>query len=63
MAAKKDNLTWKHVSDLKGWQNATVSVYGYDGIPYNVLVDPQGKILATSLRGSDLQAKLAEVLK
>jgi peroxiredoxin len=62
-AIKKDNLTWKHVSDLKGWQNVTVSVYGYDGIPYNVLLDPQGKILATSLRGSDLQAKLAEVLR
>jgi peroxiredoxin len=62
-AIKKDNLTWKHVSDLKGWQNATVSLYGYDGIPYNVLLDPQGKILATSLREKELQSKLAEVLK
>lgn len=62
-AIKKDGLTWHHVSDLKGWENATVAMFGYDGIPYNVLLDPSGKIIATSLRESALQAKLAEVLK
>ena len=62
-AIKADNLSWKQVSDLKGWQNATVKLYGYDGIPYNVLLDPQGKIIATSLRETALQNKLAEVLK
>ena len=62
-AIKADKLKWKQVSDLKGWENATVSLYGYDGIPYNVLLDPHGKIIATSLRESALQAKLMEVLK
>jgi len=62
-AIKKDNLTWKHVSDLKGWSNATVAMYGYDGIPYNVLIDPTGKIIATELRGEGLGRKLGEVLK
>ncbi len=62
-AIKADNLGWKQVSDLKGWENATVSMYGYDGIPYNVLLDPQGKIVATSLREGALQSKLQEVLK
>jgi peroxiredoxin len=63
-AIQADNLTWKQVSDLKYWQNATVELYGYGetGIPYNVLLDPQGKIIATALRGSDLGKKLAEVL-
>jgi peroxiredoxin len=61
-AITADNLSWKQVSDLKGWGNATVALYGYDGIPYNILIDPKGKIIATSLRESDLQAKLAEVL-
>lgn len=63
-AIQADNLTWKQVSDLKYWQNATVELYGYGetGIPYNVLLDPQGKIIATALRGSDLDKKLAEVL-
>ena len=62
-AIKADKLKWQQVSDLKGWENVTVSLYGYDGIPYNVLLDPQGKIIATSLRESALQAKLMEVLK
>jgi hypothetical protein len=51
------------VSDLKGWENATVGLYGYDGIPYNVLIDPSGKIIATSLRESALQATLQKVLQ
>ena len=62
-AIKKDKLSWKNVSDLKGWSSAAVSKYGFDGIPYNVLLDPQGKIIATELRDADLGKKLAEVLK
>ena len=62
-AIKKDNLSWMHVSDLKGWSSAVVNAYGFDGIPYNVLLDPQGKIIATELREGDLGKKLAEVLK
>ncbi len=62
-AIKDDNLTWKHVSDLKQWESSMVPLYQFDGIPFNVLIDPQGKIIATSLRGEDLENKLAEVLK
>ncbi len=62
-AIKKDNLTWTHVSDLKGWNSISVSLYGFDGIPYNVLIDPTGKIIATELRGEALGKKLGEVLK
>ncbi len=40
-----------------------VALYHFDGIPFNVLVDPQGKIIATDLRGEALEKKLAEVLK
>lgn len=62
-AIKNDNLAWTQVSDLKGWSSASVGLYGFDGIPYNVLIDPQGKIIATELRGEGLEAKLSEVLK
>jgi peroxiredoxin len=62
-AIKDDNLTWTHVSDLKYWESAVVPLYQIDGIPFNVLVDPQGKIIATDLRGDALEKKLAEVLK
>lgn len=62
-AIKDDNLNWPQVSDLKFWGSAAVGLYGFDGIPYNVLIDPQGKIIATELRAEALQNKLAEVLK
>lgn len=62
-AIKKDKLIWQHLSDLKGWSNAAVSKYGFDAIPYNVLLDPQGKIIATELRGEELGKKLGEVLR
>lgn len=62
-AIAKDNLTWSHMSDLKQWESAAVQTYGFDGIPFNVLVDPTGKIIASSLRGEELNNKLAEVLK
>lgn len=61
-AIKKDKLNWKHISDLKGWYSEAVGLYGFDGIPYNVLIDPQGKILATELRGSDLKDFLQKTL-
>ena len=62
-AIKKDGLNWPQISDLKQWGSAVVGTYGFDGIPYNVLVDPQGNIIASELRGEALQSKLAEVLK
>jgi peroxiredoxin len=62
-AIKKDNLTWTHVSDLKGWSNAVAKVYGVESIPFNALLDPSGKIIATDLRDEDLGKKLGEILK
>jgi len=62
-AIKDDNLTWNQISDLKWWSSSAVGLYGIDGIPFNVLVDPQGKIIATGLREEALHQKLEEVLK
>ena len=62
-AIADDNLTWTHISDLKQWQSSVVSLYQFNGIPFNVLVDPQGKIIASELRGEELDKKLASVLK
>ena len=62
-AVKADGLNWKHVSDLKQWESTMVPLYGFDGIPFNVLIDPTGKIIASSLRGEDLEKTLAAVLK
>jgi peroxiredoxin len=62
-AIQDDGLSWQHISDLKYWNSAAVGLYGFNGIPYNVLVDPQGKIVATNLRGEELGRKLGELMR
>ena len=61
-AVRADNLNWSQVSDLKFWSSKAVETFKFDGIPFNVLIDPQGKVIAESLRGDDLENKLKEVL-
>jgi len=60
-AIKQDNLTWTHVSDLKGWASSAAATYGVKGIPFTVLIDKQGNIIATGLRGHTLEGKLKEL--
>jgi len=62
-AVKKDGLAWNHMSDLKQWESAAVTTYQFNAIPFNVLIDPNGKIIASSLRADSLDKKLAEVLQ
>ncbi|MBC6699376.1 TlpA disulfide reductase family protein [Hymenobacter sp. BT190] len=62
-AIEADGLTWKHVSDLKGWESAAGQTYSVKSIPASVLLDPQGRIIGKNLRGEALEAKLASVLK
>jgi len=61
-AIHKDNLTWTHVSDLQFWNNAAAQLYRINSIPFNMLIDPSGKIIAKNLRGEMLHSKLCEVL-
>ncbi|KAF0132093.1 MAG: alkyl hydroperoxide reductase [Bacteroidetes bacterium] len=62
-AITDDNLTWTHVSDLKGWGNEAGKKYGVQSIPHSVLLDANGNIIAKNLRGEDLRNKIAELLK
>jgi peroxiredoxin len=58
----EDGLTWEHMSDLKSWETPIRAAYDFESIPYNVLVDPDGNIIASSLRGEDLLKTLEELL-
>lgn len=60
-AIRDDKLTWHHVSDLQYWENSAARVYGIRSIPSNVLIDPNGIIIAKNLRGEALRAKLEEI--
>ncbi len=62
-AIEKDGLTWLHVSDLMQWNSPVVALYGIDGIPATVIVDPNGIIVAKNLRGEELMKTLDELLK
>ena len=56
-------MPWIHLSDLKYWNSAASNVYSVNSIPDNLLIDPEGTVVARGLRGEDLDAKLAEVIK
>lgn len=62
-AIEDDNLTWNHVSDLKGWQNEAAQLYVVNGIPHLVILDENNVIVAKNLRGEQLREKIAELLK
>jgi peroxiredoxin len=61
-AIHDDQLNWKHVSDLKYWNNEVAQLYSVRSIPQNFLIDPNGKIIAANLRGEELAKKLAGLL-
>lgn len=59
----EDDIEWPQISDLQGWQNAASTRYGVSSIPANVLVDPQGVIIARNIRGAELEQKLQELFR
>ncbi|MDR6782136.1 peroxiredoxin [Pedobacter africanus] len=61
-AIEKDQLAWTQLSDLNGWNNAVAKQYGIRSIPQNLLIDPNGKIIAKNLRGEELHKSLKEIL-
>jgi thiol-disulfide isomerase/thioredoxin len=52
---------WIHVSDIQYWNSVVVPIYKIESIPYNFLLDKEGRIIASNLRGEQLQIKLAEL--
>ncbi len=62
-AVQKDGIRWPQVSDLQLWDCVAAKAYNVQSIPYTVLLDKEGKIIAKGLRGVELERKLAELLK
>jgi peroxiredoxin len=61
-AIDKDGLKWINVGDMKGSIQA-VQNYNIQAIPYNYLLDTEGKIVAQNLKGPGLDRVLAKILK
>ncbi len=58
-----DKLEWTHVSDLQFWNNEVAKQYGIQAIPQNLLLDPEGRIIAKNIRGEELELKVAEAIE
>jgi hypothetical protein len=58
-AVKADNLSWPHhVSDLGGWRSKVSRLYEVGSVPFTVLIDQEGKVIKTNLRGFALEKEL-----
>ena len=61
-AIKKDGVTWIQVSDLKYWDCVAAKAYNVQSIPFTVLLDKEGKIIAKDLRGAQLESAIEKAL-
>jgi thiol-disulfide isomerase/thioredoxin len=62
LAIEQDSLIWDHVSDLMYWDNEISRYFGINSIPYTILVDPDGRIIAKKLHVQELENKLKDIL-
>jgi peroxiredoxin len=60
---KENKMPWPQYFDGKGWQNEVGPTYGIQSIPTMYLLDKDGKVITTDLRGGKLEEALAENLK
>lgn len=62
-AIQQDQLFWKHISDLKGWNSVAAELYGIHAIPHLFVLDQDNKIVAEGLRGKKLEEFIAEIFE
>lgn len=63
-AIEQDGLIWpNHVSDLKKWSSKVGQLYQVRGIPFTVLIDQNGNIVQTNLRGAALEEVVSRLLQ
>lgn len=62
-AIAEDGLNWLHVSDLRYFDSEAARTYNINAIPFSILVDPNGVIVAKNLRGAALHKTLERFLK
>ncbi len=63
---EKSNLchkNWLHTSTLKGWGSLAVKLYGADGVPFTVLISPEGRVMEFNLRGEAMVNKITSLVE
>ncbi len=61
-AIDRFNIKWIQISDLKFWKSPVAKLYEVDELPFNVIIDGQGTILAKNLHGKELEEFLKKTL-
>lgn len=54
-----NKINWIQVSDLKFWRSPVAKTYNIQGLPFNILMDGNGIIVAKNLHGIDLEKRIA----
>ena len=62
-AVETMNMKWTQLSDLQGWNNKAARMFDVNGIPFTMIVDTEGRLLAAGLRGGDLRHFVEQYLK
>ena len=62
-AVKEMNMTWPQGSELQSWDNVMTQLYNVTSIPYTILIDQNGTIVAQQLRGHELEEAVKEHLE
>lgn len=61
-AIEDDGLNWEHVSHLKRWNDPIAKQYHISQIPASLLLNAEGKIIATNLNPQELEMQLTSLL-
>jgi thiol-disulfide isomerase/thioredoxin len=59
---KSQNINWIQVSDLKFWRSPVAKTYNIQELPFNLLLDGRGVILAKNLHGAELEKSISKFL-
>jgi len=62
-ASEKEGMSWPNVSDLLADKSPVIKSYPVNGIPANVIIDQQGKIIASNLLGEELEKKIKTLFR
>ncbi|MGE8432496.1 TlpA family protein disulfide reductase [Chryseobacterium joostei] len=61
-AIDRFKINWLQISDLKFWKSPVAKSYEVDELPFNVIIDGEGTIIAKNLHGKELEDFLKKSL-
>ncbi|HNP24382.1 MAG TPA: TlpA disulfide reductase family protein [Panacibacter sp.] len=59
----RDSLGWRQLIDAKLWRGTAANTLKFDSIPFNFLIDPNGKIVAKAIKADSLFSVVSAFVK